>query len=554
VQGNQHAVFTFINRREPLDAASHKRVVMHSVKAGMTELLEDLLEMGGSVNVLDTRSGPHPVVINVTWDEPLWWACYFGKPELVQYLVKLGVNLGVADGNKHNLFHWCSMWGLPIHTTVLELLSKEQSVAMTAMDNMGRTPLDIAVECGNTANVKLLGGTESQVPQSRTPNTWEDAKSIASDGKEDGGSFLDFEFGNNLKSLCFETETAQNLLPRFSNVEWKRPSEIVQGTVPRLDLSQLSQVELGCCGNAWLLSSVLVAMEMPYGLTTIFEQREIVKEGCYSFVFRFGGAEAKIIVDDRVPCLEGEPMYAGFGAGNNIAFMLLEKALAKLVGSYEGLATGCGSELFRVSPIGQALYQVAAPPDFVEDAELTELVQEVTKSACIMLLTSSLSMYGDHSSPESFKEITEFFTHEVTPAGMGVMSVGNKHVWAAQPKRVLPGTGSCSCQEPVVTIQVNVKARVRVETNSAESTENIRVFQTAEAGEHWKFVWRHAVAGSATEFDLLLEPSVHPYIIFFTQMGDEQSKPCAFDLWSDKELVIGMVDNNDDLMVEISKL
>merc|ERR1712196_294105 len=155
------------------------------------------------------------------------------------------------------------------------------------------------------------------------------------------------------------------------------------------DLSNLSQTELGCCGNSWLLSSVLVAMDMPYGLTTIFEQQEIVKEGCYSFVFKFGGQEASIVIDDRIPCLEGSPMYGGFAAGFNIAFMLLEKALAKLVGSYEALASGSASDAFRASPIGRALFEVCKPPDFVEDEELTEQIQEVCKNACIMMLEST---------------------------------------------------------------------------------------------------------------------------------------------------------------------
>ena len=47
-----------------------------------------------------------------------------------------------------------------------------------------------------------------------------------------------------------------------------------------------------------------------------------------------------------------------------------------------------------------------------QDAELTELVGEVTKNACIMLLESTCAMYGDHSSPEHFVEITEFFTKQ----------------------------------------------------------------------------------------------------------------------------------------------
>merc|ERR1712046_464258 len=116
----------------------------------------------------------------------------------------------------------------------------------------------------------------------------------------------------------------------------------------------------------------------------IFEQREVVQEGCYSFCFHFGGVETKVLIDDRVPCLSGSngvmPMYGGYGVNNNIAFMLLEKAMAKLVGSYEGLAAGVSSDEFRVSPIGSTLYELCKPPDFVEDEELTELVQRVCKN------------------------------------------------------------------------------------------------------------------------------------------------------------------------------
>lgn len=369
------------------------------------------------------------------------------------------------------------------------------------------------------------------------------------------GLFVDYEFGSDLASLCVSTEKSE-LNPKFSNVEWLRPSELLESNIPRLDLSNLSQTELGCCGNSWLLSSVLVAMDMPYGLTTIFEQQEIVKEGCYSFVFKFGGQEASIVIDDRIPCLEGSPMYGGFAAGFNIAFMLLEKALAKLVGSYEALASGSASDAFRASPIGRALFEVCKPPDFVEDEELTEQIQEVCKNACIMMLESTCTMYGDHSDTNALMEITEFFTNEGSPEGVGIVHDGNKHIWAAEPKRVLPGSGSCACQDPVVTLKIHVKSRVRVEMGDAQSAANVRIYQTAPAGEPWTFVWRHAVPGSATEFDLLLEPCMYPYILFFTQMSTEStetSKPCFFNIWSDKEIGIEF-DNDGDLELDTMKL
>jgi len=550
VMGCQHNVFSFVNRRAPLPESGQKRVIMHAIKAGMLQLIDELLEVGGRVNVLDTRAGPHPVVINVTWDEPLWWAAYFGNAELVAKLLKLGVNAGVADGKLRTLFHWCTLWGLPQHTKVLEVLCSTNSPAAKQPSEDGQSPFDLAIAMGNTANAVLLGGADGQIPAPRVAQTWDDACEIANQSDK---MYCDSEFDASLRALCEKTDSAEGLLAKYSNIEWKRPNEIIEGSVARLDLANLSQVELGPCGNAWLLSSVLVAQDLPYGLTTIFEQREICKQGVYSFVFRFGGIEQTIVIDDRVPCLEGAPLYGGFGAGNNIAFMLLEKALAKLVGSYQGLADGTASELFRVSPMGKALYDVCKPPDFVEDAELTELVHEVCKSACIMMLESSCAMYGDHSDERSLQEITEFFTTEVDPQKVGIRK-GAKHIWAAEPKRVLPGTGSCSCQEPVVSIQVNVRSKVRVELDSADSAANIRIYQTAPEGESWTFVWRHAVPGSATEFDLLLEPSMFPYIIFFTQMGTESSKPCYFDLWSDKELVMGMVESNDDLMMEVAKL
>jgi ankyrin repeat protein len=553
VMGNQLSVYKMIDRKQPASDECQKRVIMHAIKSGMDELLDELLEVGGRVNVLDTRAGDAmPVVIEVTWDEPLWWAAYFGKAELVKRLAKSGVNVAVADSQQRTLFHWCSLWGLPQHTAVLEVLKEQRSPAENMSDAKGLTPLDVAIQCGNGPNALILGGeVHGKIAAPRKGETWELAKEIAAELGE--GLYVDHEFGANLRSLCMHTETSADINPRFSNVEWKRPNELIDGSVARLDLAHLSQVDLGCCGNSWLLSSVLVSMETPYGLTTIFEQREIAREGVYSFKFRFGGVDANVIVDDRVPCLEGAPMYGGFGAGNNIAFMLLEKALAKLVGSYEGLAKGECSELFRVSPIGKALFEVCKPPEFVEDAELTELVHEVCKSACIMMLESTCAMCGDHSSPEELSNITEFFTQQVTPAEMGIKQ-GSRHAWAAEPKRVLPGTGSCSCQEPVVTLQVNVKSRVRVEVDDAITAQNIRVYATAARGDNWNFVWRHAVPGSATEFDLLLEPSMYPYIIFFTQMGTETSKPCYFDLWSDKEVIIGMVEENEDLMLEISKL
>jgi len=542
-------------------------VLMHSVRAGMyEELMAELVEVGGHVvSVLPDGGGaPCPVVIEVTWDEPLWWAAYFGQSELIEKLVSLGVNVAVTDTHHRNLFHWCSLWGLPQHSDVLKVLCATQSPAASAPDAFGMTPFDVAKASGNAANAGLLPG-EGDLNPVKMAQSWDEAKAIAAEMDQ---PFVDQEFDANLTSLCHTTNNAIDINPRFSGVEWKRPNELIEGSVARLDLASMTQVELGCCGNSWLLSSALLASTMPYGLTTIFDQCEIDPSGCYSFTFRFNGYAENVLIDDRIPCLDGAPMYGGFGAANNIAFMLLEKALAKLIGSYEGLTRGSSTEKFQNSELGKELYSVCKPPSMGETetsphyAELNELLSEMCQTACVMMLEGSSAMFGDHSSSESVGQIADFFS-QLASEGTDRLGIrqhqGSRHSWAAEPKRVLPGTGSCSCQEPVVTVTVNVKSRVRVELDSAESAENIRIYQTGSMEEDkqgdWNFIWRHAVPGSLTEFDLLLDASIYPYIIFFTQIGTgDASSPCHFNLWSDKELIIETIDNNEDLKYKITKL
>ena len=55
--------------------------------------------------------------------------------------------------------------------------------------------------------------------------------------------------------------------------------------------------------------------------------------------FFISGEPCEVIIDDRIPCVDGKPLFS-FSAGNELWVMLLEKAWCKVFGSYlvvEGL-------------------------------------------------------------------------------------------------------------------------------------------------------------------------------------------------------------------------
>ena len=56
----------------------------------------------------------------------------------------------------------------------------------------------------------------------------------------------------------------------------------------------------------------------------------------------------QLTVDDRLPCDDnGAPLYARSAVANELWVSLIEKAWAKLLGSYEALATGHVPEALR---------------------------------------------------------------------------------------------------------------------------------------------------------------------------------------------------------------
>jgi len=138
-------------------------------------------------------------------------------------------------------------------------------------------------------------------------------------------------------------------------VEWFRVSEIVTstgkgGTIEGGDAEQAhlfdngispGDIAQGQLGDCWLLSAISVLAEKPGQIELIFKEMTHSHWGTYHLKL-WSGQEKKwetLVIDDFVPTKHGAPLFTK-PHGNEMWVLLLEKAFAKLVGSYEALSGG----------------------------------------------------------------------------------------------------------------------------------------------------------------------------------------------------------------------
>ena len=102
-----------------------------------------------------------------------------------------------------------------------------------------------------------------------------------------------------------------------------------------------SDVAQGSLGDCWLLSAISVLAEKDGQIQQIFWESTRSHWGKYHLKL-YSGQQKKfvtVVVDDLIPCKEGAPLFTK-PMGNEMWVLLLEKAFAKLLGSYGKLEGG----------------------------------------------------------------------------------------------------------------------------------------------------------------------------------------------------------------------
>ena len=173
--------------------------------------------------------------------------------------------------------------------------------------------------------------------------------------------------------------------------KWMRASQLYNNNEKICDCFSADDIEQGTLGDCYLLSAISALAEFPGRVESIFVTEDKNSAGCYVLKLFICGKFVEIVVDDYFPVDEyNRPSFSGTKS-QEIWVMLIEKAWAKLHGSFHVIEGGDSRESL-VSLTG-------APTDYYTHREqkqdkFWEIIKEADSNNYVMCSGASQETKG----------------------------------------------------------------------------------------------------------------------------------------------------------------
>eukprot|EP01006_Ploeotia_vitrea_P031037 TRINITY_DN63362_c0_g1_i1.p1 TRINITY_DN63362_c0_g1~~TRINITY_DN63362_c0_g1_i1.p1 ORF type:complete len:938 (+),score=61.09 TRINITY_DN63362_c0_g1_i1:28-2841(+) len=257
---------------------------------------------------------------------------------------------------------------------LLELAQANPRVKYIAIDNTSIRPMLVrSVQNQCAKNIQMMEKSAMATWNPLSADQQQQDKAVAHDGVLDWGTTRNLlgSLPHSIHPVLFDSNPTESFLmlceqhearfndpqfppeipsigdsptnERYKVATWRPISSIISNPVlfNKSGTVEVQNVKLGAANTSWMVASLAEIIhrssdDNPF--VHLFSPQQIHSYGIYTVKFFVNGKWRYIVIDDHIPCTkDGAPAFTHPTTGEECWLMLLEKAIAKLHGSYQAI-------------------------------------------------------------------------------------------------------------------------------------------------------------------------------------------------------------------------